>query len=345
VVGGGVGARVARAQLRGEELAGVVAQGEHGVVAERVLERGCCLLFLAVADQHVRVQVDHQRLESGRACDSRVIERGAGRFGALRPADLPSRRASRGDLRERVFVEGVQQPPHRGVRRDRPEQPGTVGQRGDVRDRLRTLGDRYCDIDQHPARIMPRARPAHPVQTRAQLGGQRRRVGQIGQQTGARVRHEPLPIRGHHDPRARRCSLHVESAPLQDQLGPSASQVSPGRRALSSISEPTRRQRGSRAGAGRDQPGPAPRRSVARPPGRSPRRCLRRRRPGRPGAWRSRGSGRRARHRFAAHDSSMSGTVRSLHRPTAVSPPARDSASRAPEGRVPRSRAPAGARS
>jgi hypothetical protein len=39
VVGGGVGTGVARAQQGGEELAGVVAEREQGVVAEGVLER------------------------------------------------------------------------------------------------------------------------------------------------------------------------------------------------------------------------------------------------------------------------------------------------------------------
>lgn len=57
----------------------------------------------------------------------------------------------------------------------------------------------------------------------------------------ARVRRESVPVRGHDDSRASGCSLHLGSASLPDQLAPSASQVSPGRRALSSIAGPTRR--------------------------------------------------------------------------------------------------------
>jgi hypothetical protein len=70
VVGGGVGTGVARAQQGGEELAGVVAEREQGVVAEGVLERRRGLFLLAVADQHVRIHVDHQRVQPGTAGDS-----------------------------------------------------------------------------------------------------------------------------------------------------------------------------------------------------------------------------------------------------------------------------------
>ena len=70
VIGGGVGAGVAGAQLGGEELAGVVAEREQGVVAEGVLERRRGMFFLAVADQHVRIHVDHQRVQPGTAGDS-----------------------------------------------------------------------------------------------------------------------------------------------------------------------------------------------------------------------------------------------------------------------------------
>jgi hypothetical protein len=59
---GGDAARVARMQLGGEELGGVVQIGQQRVTAEGVLERRRGLLLLRMAYQHVRVEVDHQRL-------------------------------------------------------------------------------------------------------------------------------------------------------------------------------------------------------------------------------------------------------------------------------------------
>ena len=52
----------------GEELAGVVAERQHRVVAERPLERRRRLLLLAVTDHDRGVQVDHQpgQLAAGR---------------------------------------------------------------------------------------------------------------------------------------------------------------------------------------------------------------------------------------------------------------------------------------
>jgi hypothetical protein len=67
VVGSGVRPGVARPQRGGEELPGVVQECQQRVVAEGVLERRRGLLLLAVTDQHVRVQVDHQRVQPGRA--------------------------------------------------------------------------------------------------------------------------------------------------------------------------------------------------------------------------------------------------------------------------------------
>jgi hypothetical protein len=55
------------------------------------------------------------------------------------------------------------------------------------------IGDRDRQIDQDPSRIMSWPRPAHPVECPAQLGGQRRGVGQIGQQPRPGVRHDPRP--------------------------------------------------------------------------------------------------------------------------------------------------------
>ncbi len=83
-----------------------------------------------------------------------------------------------------------EQPPHRRVRRHRPEHPGLIGQHRDVADALRAIRDRDRQIAQHPSRIV---RGLRRGQRPRQSAGQRRRVGQIGQQPGARVRHDPAP--------------------------------------------------------------------------------------------------------------------------------------------------------
>jgi hypothetical protein len=62
---------------------------------------------------------------------------------------------------------------------------------------LIAIGDRQ--IDQDPSRIMSWPQSAHPVECPTQLDGQRRGVGQIGQQPRPGVRHDPGPIRSHSD--------------------------------------------------------------------------------------------------------------------------------------------------
>ena len=107
VVGGGVRAGVAAAHPGGEELAGVVAERQHRVVAEGLLERGCGLLFLAVSDHDRRVQVDHQRVHCapGRRCGR---ECPAVCLGVLGPHQLPCPGPRRRHPREYAVVEAVQ---------------------------------------------------------------------------------------------------------------------------------------------------------------------------------------------------------------------------------------------
>ena len=87
-------------------------------------------------------------------------------------------------------------------------------------DRFGTVGDRDREIDQHPSRIVPGLAAASTVEGLGQLGGQRRLIGQVGQQPGPGVRHDPGSVRGHRDLRTGRCSLHLESASRSDLLGP-----------------------------------------------------------------------------------------------------------------------------
>jgi hypothetical protein len=63
------------------------------VVAQGVLERRRGLILLAVADQHMRVEVDHQRVDALAAGDSRPGERPPGGFRAPRPPRGPAARA------------------------------------------------------------------------------------------------------------------------------------------------------------------------------------------------------------------------------------------------------------
>ena len=240
VVGGGVAARVPAPQRRGEELAGVVAERQHRVVAERLLERRRRLLLLAVTDHDRGVQVDHQpgQLPPGRP---RRRERLAGELGALRPDDLPGRGPSPRDRAQLRGVEAVEQPPARRVRRHRPEQRGLIGQHRDVGDRRRAIGDRDRHVDQHPTRIVARPRLAQPGQRLGELPGQRGPVRDIGEQPRPSMRHHTLAVSGRRDRRSGRCSLHLESAPLPGGPATSAIPVSPGSGALSSIQARTRR--------------------------------------------------------------------------------------------------------
>jgi hypothetical protein len=211
VVGGGVAARVAPSQHGGEELAGVVAERQHRVEPERLLERRSSLLLLAVADHDRSVEVNHQpgQLTPAR---SRGRERLARQLGALRPDDLTRHRSSPRDRAQPGGVEPVKQPPARRVGRHRPEQRSLIRQHRNIRDRRRAVSDRDRHVHQHPARIMPRPRLAQAGQHLAQLRRERGPVSDIGEQSGAGVRHHALAVRRGGDPRPGRCNLHLESA-------------------------------------------------------------------------------------------------------------------------------------
>jgi hypothetical protein len=217
VVGGGVAAGVAAAQRRGEELAGVVAERQHGVIAEGLLERRCRVLLLAVTHHDRGVQVDHQPGQ-GPPGRPRRRERLTCELGALRPDDLPGSGPSPGDRAELRGVEPLEQPPARRVRRHRPEQRGLIGQHRNVGDRGGAVGDRDRHVDQHPARIMARSRFAQPGQVLGKLRGQRGLVRDIGEQPRPSMRHHTLTVSGYRDLRSGRCSLHLESAPLPGGL-------------------------------------------------------------------------------------------------------------------------------
>jgi hypothetical protein len=181
VIGGGVRAGVAPTQRSGQELAGVVAESEHRVVAETALERRGRGLLLAVADHDRGVQVDHQHRHVP-AGDSSGRERYAVDLGVLGPHHLPRPGPGGGNRGEPGGVESIKQPPARRVRGHRPEQCLLIGEYRDIGDRGGTVGDRDRQVDQPPARIVPGPRTAQPGQGLRQLSGQRCPIRDISQQ-------------------------------------------------------------------------------------------------------------------------------------------------------------------
>jgi hypothetical protein len=100
VVGGGIGAGVARPQQSGQGFAGrglpaegrgSVQEAQQWVVAEASLVCGCCLLFFGVAGHQGGVEVQDQA--------GQVAPTGAGReyaalgLGGLQPGDVPGGRS------------------------------------------------------------------------------------------------------------------------------------------------------------------------------------------------------------------------------------------------------------
>ena len=174
VVGGGVGPGVTRPQHPGQRLIRVVAEGEQRMVAIPALEVPGRVLLLRVHLEQGGVQVDHRIVQ--------VLPTGlAG--GSCRPVISPrasharSRAAARATRRpaSRAVVDRVQHPPRRRRRRDRPVQAGLIAQRGDVPDRLPTVGEHHRQIHQHLTRIVPTgtapgrcpSRPRTPPATRS----------------------------------------------------------------------------------------------------------------------------------------------------------------------------------
>jgi len=180
VVGAGVGAGVAFAEHDHEQLTGVVAGREEGVVAVRALECPFRPGLVAVRDHDGGVQADHDGLAEVAVTRSRsgdlavpgldlAPHLGAG-LGAgpvdpvhLDPADL------------------VQAPPRRGRGRDGPEQVALVAQRLQVIDRGGAVGDRHGQVGQQPAPVDVRVEPAHG-QCLRQGGGQPDLVPEQAQQ-------------------------------------------------------------------------------------------------------------------------------------------------------------------
>ena len=180
VVGGGVRAGVAAAQLAGEKLPGVVAERQHRVIPERPLERRRRLFLLRMADHDRGVQIDHQagQLAAGRG--GRWERRPTG-LAVLGPGHLAGRRSRPRDPGQPGVVDAVEQPPTRRVRGHRPEQRRLVLEHRHIRDGARPVSDRDRHVDQHPPRVV-RPPPTRHRQLDPELAGQRGGIREIGQQ-------------------------------------------------------------------------------------------------------------------------------------------------------------------
>jgi len=170
-----------------------------------------------MADHDRGVQIDHQVVQVHPG-GPRRRDRGTGEFRAGQPRPFPCPGPAPG---ERVQAglspvgHRLQHPPARRRRRHLPVQRGLVAEHRDVGDRLTTVSDHHRQIAQHPPRPMPAAALADPAQHRELLidpPGQPDPFRQPAQQRGARARHDPRAIRGHHQPRPALDRLHLESA-------------------------------------------------------------------------------------------------------------------------------------
>ena len=182
-----------------------------------------------MADHDGGVQIDHQVVQvNPRGAGRRHRGTGELRAGQPRPFPRPGPTPGEGVQAGLTLVrDRFEDPPARRRRCDLPVQPRLVGQHRDVGDRLTTVSDHHRQVAQHPARRVPATTLADPAKDRELLidpGGQPDPIRQPAQQRGARVRHDPRAVSGHHQPRPATDTLHVESAFLLMIHWPSASQ-------------------------------------------------------------------------------------------------------------------------
>jgi hypothetical protein len=83
--------------------------------------------------------------------------------------------------------ESIKQPPARRVGSPRPKQSLLISEYRDIGNRGGTIGHRDRQIDQHPARIVPRPQTAQPGRGLRQLTGQRCSIRDISQQASTDV--------------------------------------------------------------------------------------------------------------------------------------------------------------
>jgi hypothetical protein len=169
MVGAGVRSRVPRPQQCHQQLSGVVAGREQGVMAVGALERSLGADLVGVRDHDRGVQADHDRL-------SQVsVTRSRSRDPPVPGNDLPPHpRPGLGprtlDPAQLDVVDLVQAPPCRRRGRHRPEQPALVPQHPQVIDRGGAVGDRHRQVGQDLAPVEVGAEPPHPQRRRQPVG-------------------------------------------------------------------------------------------------------------------------------------------------------------------------------
>jgi hypothetical protein len=198
VVGGGVGAGVAGPQHPGQRLVGLVAPHAEGVEAKPPLVGGGGVLLVGVGVHQGGVEV--KVTLAGAPPAAHTAARAAARAASMPP------QLHRGDRLHR--------PPGGCVGGDRPEQRLLVAQHRQLGQAVGAIRDGHRQVGEDHARVVVfQEMPAVAHGHRHGLG-QPRPVGQLRQQGGARVRHQPLTVGGHlHLPHGL-ATMHLQRALL-----------------------------------------------------------------------------------------------------------------------------------
>jgi hypothetical protein len=195
LVGGGVGAGVARSQLAGQRLAGLIGVGQHRTKPEAALECARCAFLVGVRTDQRGIEIDRQPL---------------GRADQL-PRPLAGARMRRPQPTEpvRIASDRVDNPKRGRVRADRPEQRRLVTHRAQITQRIAAVGQHHRQIPNHPTGIMAATPPAQGAEPKRQRMRQPGLVGYLRQQRTTGMRHQPLSVRRH---------LYRETAPIAHHL-------------------------------------------------------------------------------------------------------------------------------
>ena len=197
VMSGVVGAGIARPQHRRERLRGRVAPHPEGMEPEAVLVGGSGVLLVGGHVEERGVEVEHQ----------------VSRRRSL-PDHLASRRHGFRDLAQLERARRLDRAPGRRYRRHRPEQLVLLSKHGEVGEAVRTIGDGDRQVGEHDARVVSvpgDAAFAHRLRHRP---GEAAAIRQLGEQGGAGVRDEVLPVGGHFHAPYRSTTVHLQGALL-----------------------------------------------------------------------------------------------------------------------------------
>lgn len=124
-----------------------------------------------------------------------------------------------------VTGDPIDEPKRRRGRRDITEQRLLIAERPQVGQTVPTIGEHHRKVTNHAALIMP----GPPLLEVGQLQRQRARqpglLGDAGQQSAARMRHQPLSVRRDNYLEIAAITLHPQGDLLSTRTGPSASPI------------------------------------------------------------------------------------------------------------------------